>query len=231
MNFFRKHIVIIIISILLVGIVAAFLWYSDTENRHQQEMSTFPATAVPVPMVQEIKGVVVKYGNNPHGDIDKLLIAAGSGEIWVHFPPHKARWVLQAAHPQATVSVEYTAGIHGKDGNNYELRKIRDAHNQEFDLSNIAPPLPSRGNDVSVSGSKFYIRKDEGGRTTGLVIGGMLVVLPPHVADNLTPIILTARKITVKGQQRSDQDGFVNVDGQVLRPSSITIDSLTYLIQ
>lgn len=229
MNFFRRHIILIIISILLVGMVTVSICYISMENRHQQEVSTLPV-AIPARDMQEVKGVVVKYGNNPHGDIDRVLIAGGSGQVWVHFPPHKARWVLQAARLQTTVSVEFTAGTHGKDTNG-ELKKITDEHNREFDFSSIAPPLPSRGRDVSVSGSKFYIRKDEGGRTNGFVIGGMLVILPPHVADNLMPMIMTAKTITVKGQQRSDQDGFVNIDGQVLRPSSITIDSLTYLIQ
>lgn len=220
MNFFRRHIIFITIAIALVGILLCFIL---RDNDLQQEA---PAPPIPAPLTQSISGMAARYGSNGHGDIDKMLVIGKAGQLWIHFPPHAARFVLQSTDRQAVVKIEYTA-----DKMNNELRKITDRHNHLVDLRSIPPPPPSRGDEVTVSGNKFYIRKDEEGRMIGFVLAGTLVVLPPQVADNLIPMMLNAQELTVKGQQRSEEDGFVNIYGKVLRPSSITIDHQTYLVQ
>lgn len=225
MNFFRRHIIFITIAMSLVGIL---LFFMLRKNDLQHEV---PAPAIPAPLTQRMNGMVTRYGSNGHGDIDKMLMKGKAGQLWIHFPPHAARFVLQATDRQVAVTIEYTADIHGKGEMNNELRTITDRRNHLVDLRSIPPPPPSRGDEVTVSGNKFYIRKDEEGRMIGFVLAGTLVVLPPHIAENLMPMILTAQELTVKGQQRSDEDGFVNVYGKVLRPSSITIDHQTYLVQ
>jgi hypothetical protein len=182
--------------------------------------------------MQKAIGRVVEYGANPQGDIDKILVKTNDQQIWLHFPPHTAKKVLELAVIQAIVSTTYSEEVHGKGGMMHnELRTIGTSKDNLVNLQSILPPPPSDGKNVWLTGSKYTIREDSHGRTTGFEFGGKYIVLPPHIAGELLPKLSVAGTIEVKGKQRSDQDGFVNMYGGLVRPEVIIIDNMNYLVQ
>lgn len=95
-----------------------------------------------------LSGVVLKYGSNSQGDIDKILLSQGHKKIWLHFPPHTARQVTAAAKindpVQATVGQKYFPGPN--PGEVFELEYLRsNSSNTAVDMSQIPAPFPKKG--------------------------------------------------------------------------------------
>lgn len=181
---------------------------------------------------QKIKGTVIQYGSNPQGDIDKILVDVNNNQLWLHFPPHAAKQVLNIAKLHAIVAIEYAERHGKKDRISNEIQIISNNKNESVNIRDIAPPPPTPGNDVTVNGNKIEIKKDDNGNTNAFVLSNKLIMLPPHVAENLLPMIENAKTITVKGNERSNADGFVNINGlNLVRPDSIIIDGTNYLVR
>ncbi len=113
-----------------------------------------------------------------------------------------------------------------------EIQTVSDNDNKTVDIKDFPPPPPTPGEEVTIRGSQVTIKKDESGRATALILSGKLILLPPHAADDLLPLMEPAKTILIKGIQRSEADGFVNINGlPLVRPDEITIDSIKYLVR
>lgn len=98
--------------------------------------------------LNEISGTMLQYGNNPMGDIDKILLQQGNQRIWLHFPPHTAQQVMNVAVKPTTINATVH---HGKMPPHdsimrYELISLSsDALGKTINVHDIAPPAPVRG--------------------------------------------------------------------------------------
>ena len=182
-----------------------------------------------------ISGVVIKYGSNHDGDVDKILLSEDGKKVWLHFPPHAARQVTELAginHViQATISRKAMPGHDTED--QYELKYLQNKDARIlFDLSQIPAPLPRKGFEVEVKGKPSKDLRIEAGRENSFVLEDKLVSLPPHMARDLLPLINQAKFIIVKGQMRDSTEGFLSLSSlKIVKPSSIQIDSITYKIR
>lgn len=183
----------------------------------------------------DISGIVLAYGSNHDGDIDKILLSTDTDKVWIHFPPHTARQVTSAApiHQSIRASVRQR-GLPAHHGDKvYELEYLRSGSSKiTVDLGQIPAPLARKGFDVEVKGhpSKNFEPDDQ--RQTNFVLAGKLILLPPHMAQELLPIISSAKIILVKGLMRDSTEGFLSGSGlNVVKPSSIQIDSVTYMVR
>lgn len=218
-----KSAVIIALSIAVVVLVWLYLYHPA---------ATPPPTFINTepPQTQQLRGFVLKYGNNPSGDVDKLVLQNNNEITELHFPPHTAKQVLSIAPLGARVTVTVNTK-QGKKEKANALQIITNAHRTLY-IDEIAPPPPAQGNEVTVSGTSVQIKKDEGGKINSFVLSGKLIALPPHEAETIVPLLTGAKKIMVKGSERDTVNGFVNINGlQLLKPSVITIDSISYLVR
>lgn len=181
---------------------------------------------------QKIKGMVMQYGSNPQGDIDKILIDENNNQIWLHFPPHAAKQILNIAKLHTVVTIEYAQKPGKKDILSNELQTISNDNNNMLDIKMIVPPSPTAGNNITVTGKIIKIKSDNNGNQNAFELSNKLIVLPPHAAKALLPLIENAKTIVVKGDERNNADGFVNINGlSLVRPESIIIDSINYLVR
>ncbi len=236
MKFTQEHIksiIIVILSIVLLAIAYNYAGKQEPLLKTTPDDPPLPLGYSPVASTQKIQAIVLQYGSNPRGDIDKMLVAADGDSIWLHFPPHAARQILQVAKLHSSVVIEYTDRMSKKDKMGAgEIQTISNNKNETADVKNILPPPPSRGNEVTITGNKIEIKKDETGKATAFVLSNKLIVLPPHAAEDLLALITSAKTIKIKGTERSDTAGFVNINGLCLvQPDEITIDSVTYLVR
>ena len=77
----------------------------------------------------------------------------------------------------------------------------------------IALPPPSAGSEVEVKGTTIQLVYNDKYDVNAFILSGRLIALPRHVRDNLLPLISNAHEIDIKGIERNDSDGFVNVRG------------------
>lgn len=234
MKFQKEHLKSVVIVILSIVIVVLSYVFYYTSKPLAEEAGNVPSSSNPLllPSTQKIKGIVLQYGNNPQGDIDKVLIDTGSGQIWLHFPPHTAKQILLMAKLHAPVTIDYGERRDKKNKQVEEIQTISNNKNETVDIKNIPPPAPTPGRKVIITGNKIEIKKDENGRVMAFVLSNKLIALPPHTADNLLPLIISAKTIVVKGTERSMADGFININSlPLVRPDEIRIDSINYLVR
>lgn len=179
----------------------------------------------------EISGTVIKYGSNHEGDIDKLLLSSDEEEIWLHFPPHTARQVTSVAiiNGQVEALINRKGPLPPKHRHNsYELGSLTNNVLQtKVDLAKIPAPIPRKGIEIEIKGSPLFNRN-----ANTFLLAGKMVTLPPHMAQELFPLINHAKTITVKGYMRDSTDGFLSDSGlPVVKPSSVKIDSVIYKIR
>ncbi|MCF0059134.1 hypothetical protein [Dyadobacter sp. CY356] len=221
------------IILLLILLAAGWLVYKSkktvlSEKKHPQHHISPEKQLI-------ISGVILKYGSNHDGDIDKILLSKDDKKVWLHFPPHTARQVTAAAginHTiEATVSQKELPGHDKQD--RYELKYLQSKDSKILlDLSQIPAPLPRKGLEVEIKGKPSKDFSIEDGRENSFVLEGKLVSLPPHMARTLLPLISQAKIIIVKGQMRDSTEGFLSLSRQkIVKPSSIQIDSVTYKIR
>ena len=183
----------------------------------------------------EITAAVINYGSNGVGDIDKILVQHNNQKMWLHFPPHTAQQILNVAVKNTTISAELHAGKRpANDGIAvYELISLHsDALGKTINVHDIPPPPPDRGNEVEVRGNSIEVKPNEEGRIGAFILSGKLIALPKHTAETMLTLMKQAHQIVVKGYERSASDGFVNSTGlPFIKPYSITIDNINYVIQ
>lgn len=179
-----------------------------------------------------LNGIVIKFESNETGDVDELIIRHGDDTTALRFPPHTAQKIMDMAKPSSPV--EAIAGKHRgpmDTANVYKLLFLQ-AGDEELVVSGLPPPPPQRGEAVSVTGKASGISVDREGKIRSFLVGNTLVILPPHVGMNVSKGLRDAGHTTVQGFKRAGGTGFVNIRAaDVLRPTSITIDSITYTIE
>ena len=186
--------------------------------------------------IQQAEGTMMGYKANHDGDIDKLIVQTSNGILLFRFPPHTAKQVMSMAVKNAALHVWFDDRKkpmeHVNDGRCYELVSLDvNNNNSPLVIHNIPPPKPSTGSDIMVVGSAIQWQQDEDGKNMRFILSGKLVALPLRAAENLTALLKNAHSIVVKGVARNAADGFVNSSGLLLvKPRSITIDSINYII-
>ncbi len=175
---------------------------------------------------------VIDYGFNRIGDIDKLLFDYHGQSTWLHFPPHTARYVMAVAPKNTTAdaSFDITNRKAGDEKPIHDLIVIQTSQSS-FKTGSIPPPAPANGRQIEVTGKIAEYRFDEKGSISGFVIDKYIIEIPKHMEQNIVPLLKVAKKIVVKGYERSATDGFVNTSSFVLvKPFAITIDKTHYLL-
>ncbi|WP_205748172.1 hypothetical protein [Dyadobacter luticola] len=217
---------------LLLLLVAGVFWYiqkpAPPEPNHPHEIhSPFNAET------SQLSGKVLEFGSNERGDIDKILFENDGQKTWLHFPPHAAARIreLDLLNKKVSIEIGKREGPAGEDMPELVAISITNS-TEKLLLHEIHPPRPSQGKEVNITGSTFIESPKNHGPEQSFLLSGKLILLPPHMAQTLFPILRNAKHILVKGYERDSLDGFVNISGQqVVRPYEITIDSATYLIQ
>ena len=235
MKFRTEHIKSFIIAVLVI--IIAILSYAYFIERRQLLEKTDAEMHPPVPgnfdgsLQKKIAGIVLQYGSNPNDDIDKFLLDAKGEQTWIHFPPHTAKQVLSIAKLKSVISITVAEKRGKKEKINNELQTITGSQHT-IDIHNTPPPPPVQGIDVTVTGSNPQLTTGDNGKPNAFILSNKLIVLPPHAADNLFPLIDKANIITVKGYERSSESGEVNISGlNLVRPYSLSIDSINYLVR
>ena len=216
---------------MLVILAAGLLLYGLQKNDNKLPADLRPEHGPIADKQVKITGIVFKYGSNHDGDIDKILIASDEKEVWLHFPPHMARLVKSVAIIDEPVDalVDQKGPPHGPHQENlFELKSIvNNKLGTKVDLARISAPIPREGIQLEIRGiPSFNSNKNT------FMLAGKVVRLPPHMAQELFPLINQAKTIIVKGYMRDSTDGFLSDSGlPVVKPSSIKIDSVIYKVR
>ncbi len=190
-----------------------------------------PGPPLPMP-VTVLKGIVKSYAGNPEGDIDKLVLEAGGPTYLLRFPPHTAQEVMRDAPAGTAVIVNALGGKNaGADTQQLDLAVLKNGDGGTIlDIHTIGPPPPG-GEEIVVTGTPTGFRRDEKDRVTSFVLDSNLVTLPPYIRESVVPLLLPAKKVTVKGFRRGP-GGFVNSSGlRIVRPYAIGISGVEYIMQ
>lgn len=227
MKFINEHIksfIVIILSIVIVFF--GYDYFTVTKPQPPPPSNIQPA------QTKELSGIVIQYGSNPSGDIDKLLMEENNVQTWLHFPPHTAKKVLSVAKLHAQIKITIAAMPGKNEVINNELQTIISNNNEPLNIRDIPPPPPTQGNEIVIGGNNHIIKTSDDGRANAFILSGKLIALPPHASETLLPLINNAKIILVKGYERSNSDGFVNINNlNLIKPYSIMIDSINYLVR
>ncbi|WP_291036943.1 hypothetical protein [Dyadobacter sp. 50-39] len=232
-----KRVIPIWAPILLLLIVAAggYLFYKTPTNPGPATLELPEHPTPPGHQPAMFEGTVQAYGNNPEGDMDKILLRSEKGEIWLHFPPHTARQVIEAAPLHATVSVQTDRrGPTGPGADHRcELKALKNnSSNTEIILSDISPPAPSAGTEAEVRGNAAHDLEIGTSPGNTFMLSKKQISLPPHMAEELLPLIRRAGNIVVKGKMRDSTQGFVSASGHpVIQATLVQLDSISYKIR
>jgi hypothetical protein len=186
-------------------------------------------------MMTSLSGIVKDYGANPSGDIDKIILMQNNRPVVLHFPPHLAQKVTRIALKNKMVYARVESDDHPGPGDElqYEMISVSSSDSSKtFDVHDMGPPAPGRGNEVEVKGNAIKLITNDRGDVNAFILSGKLIALPPHVRQTLLPLITNAHEIDVKGIERNAADGFLNIGGlDLVKPLEITIDTINYLVQ
>lgn len=219
------------VVLLLVILAAGLLLYGLQKNDNNLPIDLRPEHGPIADNQVKITGTVVKYGSNHEGDIDKILLASGEKETWLHFPPHMARLVKSVAMINAPINalVDQKGPPHGPHQENlFELKSIvNDKLGTKVDLTRIPAPIPREGIQIEIQGIPSFNNNEN-----TFLLAGKVVKLPPHMAHELFPLINQAKTIMVKGYMRDSTDGFLSDSGlPIVKPISIKIDGVIYKVR
>jgi len=221
--------------LLLVMLAAGILLYI-THRKKTSSPSKIPAGERPESKGELlINGIVLDYGSNAEGDLDKIYVLSDKKKTILHFPPHTAQRITTAAPVRELIEakIEQRAPDPHHPDSIFELKYLRGFKSKkELDLSAIPAPFPRKGVDVQIRAYPPWNFSLDNGREKTLVLSDKRILLPPHMAHELFPIISQAKVILVKGYMRDSAEGFVTASGKnVLKPNTIQIDSITYKIR
>ncbi|HEV7379137.1 MAG TPA: hypothetical protein VGN64_05040 [Dyadobacter sp.] len=216
-------------------LVTGWFLFLSQRNKELPPQDTNLKPAHPAFNLKTVKGMVVKYGSNHDGDIDKIMISSNDREIWLHFPPDTARSVMDIAPVNARIEAkiehhELAGRAHGPNLVSELSHISKQSSDEKIDLSVISPPEPTEGTEAEVTGS---VPEDDMKKTENTFsLSGKLISLPPHTARELFPLIAEAKHIIVKGKMRDSTGGFVSASGKpVVKANSIQLDSVIYKIR
>jgi hypothetical protein len=222
----------LVILLLILAMAGWFIFKSPvkiSDPHHKNSLEIKP----PRHRQSELVGTVLEYGSNPDGDIDKMLLATSEEKVWLHFPPHTARSVKEAAPVHS--HIEATVDQGGPAGNTsvYELKYLRKQSVEVgINLAKIPAPVSRKGFEVEIKGNIAQDLNPEQEPGYAFILSGKLILLPPHMAQELFPLIRRAKMILVKGYMRDSSEGFLSASGKpVVKASAIQLDSITYKIR
>lgn len=178
----------------------------------------------------QLNGRVVRYGTNPEGNIDRLVLGRepGNQETEIHFPPHLAKPILDIAKVNASVTLRIS---HGHRGDELITVSSEDGR-MAFDAGKILPPKPSPGKEIRLKGAVSGMIRNRENTVTGFVIGKRTVMLNPEEGRILDPLLPKAGQVEVIALERSAEDGTINtLRFPPVKATEIKIDSIIYKIR
>ena len=221
--------------LLLILALAGWFVFKSQVNNSGPLHEDLRKIKLPLHKESKVEGIVLEYGSNPEGDIDKMLVDSPAEKIWLHFPPHMARAIKEATPVNSPIEAMADIGGPARHDPNpvYRLKYLRNQSTKvDIDLDRIPAPAPSIGVEVEVKGNTAQDFKNGQGRGNTFILAGKLISLPPHKARELIPLISQAKIILVKGNMRDTAEGFLSASGRpVVKASSIQLDSITYKIR
>lgn len=178
----------------------------------------------------QLNGRVVRYGTNPEGNIDRLVLdrEPGNQKTEIHFPPHLAKPILEIAKVDASVTLRIS---HRDRGDELLSISPEDGHTA-FDAGKILPPKPRPGKEIRLKGAVSGMIRNRENAVTGFVIGKRTVMLNPEEGRILSPLLLKAVQVEVTALERSTEDGTINtLTFPPVKATEIKIDSIIYNIR
>jgi hypothetical protein len=212
----------ILILIFFVGVVVwYFLKKESTIPFFQDEQS------------QTCTGTVQDFHVNGAGDIDGITIINNGKFVLLRFPPHVAFRVLEVA----SAGEHVTATFVNRNGRKHKkneptLESIADKSGKVINLNNMLPHLSlSNEEQIEIILSDRHFSMDKKGKKNGFISGKYFIEIKPHIMQELLPLILQAKTITIQGMTRDSMSGFVNFyKRDVIRATAIELDSITYTL-
>jgi hypothetical protein len=218
----------------IIFIIAGFLLVSQYIRPKKPPASPSPLPGHERSVNDEISGIVLDYGYNRIGDIDKILLQQSNRKMWLHFPPHTASRVMNIGIKTTTVTVTIRPSDKPSPDSLPEFAVVSiqsPSLGKVVFIHDIPPPPPEKGDEVEVTGHEVQFRLDEQGKVSAFILSDKIVELNPATGETLVSLLRQAKDILVKGYERSLDKGFVNTTGLVLvKPYSIRIDQTNYLL-
>lgn len=181
-----------------------------------------------------ITGIVTRYKNNPHLDINSLeLKTEKAGSITIDFRPHTAAWVTRIGTIGELVTVTY--GLNPSDEVvGYQLIAIK---NNRTGISQTLEDLPPPPDVPNQQTEKFKLEKpvlitDQYGGIVALRKNNLLFHFKPGLVDDIAHLIKESDIFHLVAVRRQDDQGFININhDKVYIVLSITIDNKTFLVR
>lgn len=178
----------------------------------------------------QLNGRVVRYGTNPEGNIDRLVLdrEPGNRETEIHFPPHLAKPILEIAGINAFVRIRTSRRDHGSE----LIAVSSEDGSHTYNAGEIAPPKPSPGKEIRLKGKVSGMIRNRENTVTGFVIGKRTVMLNPEEGRILAPLLLKAGQVEVTALERGTEGGTINtLTFPPVKAAEIKIDSIIYNIR
>lgn len=177
-----------------------------------------------------MKGRVVRYGTNPEGNIDRLVLnrEPGNQKTEIHFPPHLAKPILEIARMNTSIRIM----VSRRDRGNELIAVSSEDDSHTFNAGAIAPPKPRPGKEIRLKGKVSGMVMNRENTATGFVIGDRTVMLNPEEGRILAPLLLKAGQVEVTALERGTEDGTINtLIFPPVKAAEIKIDSIIYNIR
>ena len=183
-----------------------------------------------------VSGTVGQWTGNDDDILDGFTLNAGSNAAatTIKFPPHLGQQVQKAIKPGATVSVTGYSETTRQGETRFRMNSLSAGKITVFDAPPTRPTtVPEPPALTTATGKITDYRLDREARVNGLVLDDkMVVMIPSHVAYQLTNLAKKGSTITVQGYPRNLREGQVQLEKTtVLRASVLTINGQQYLVR
>jgi hypothetical protein len=158
------------------------------------------------PEAEEVRGTVVQYLLNPQGKVDGLVLDDG---IFIKFPPHLGRELMQVAQPNDEVTaIGRPEGAKLLKGyvifNPRAETALRDIKPGPTELASSTDPLKP----LRAEGKIKYIKFNPHGEIDGAILENRSILLfPPHVGDTFAELLKGGNQLHALGFGTSNQYG------------------------
>lgn len=178
----------------------------------------------------QLNGRVVRYGTNPEGNIDRLVLhrEPGNQKTEIHFPPHLAKPILEIARMNTSVRIMTSRRDRGSE----LIAVSSEDGSHTYNAGEIAPPKPRPGKEILLKGAVSGMIRNRENTVTGFVIRERTIMLNSEEGRILSPLLLKAGQVEVTALERGTEDGTINtLTFPPVKATQIKIDSIIYNIR
>ncbi len=197
-----------------------------------------PGTMAPPPPQQPLqpvttyKGTVVKFATNDDYVYDGFYLSGNGDSLLVKFPPHLGTQITGAVKTGATVSVNGVMNV--APMGEKEIRMISIAAGGKTIADTASPAAtPPAETYVSGNGKITQLQTNREGVVNGLIVDGKTILrIPPHIANQLSPVAKTNASVAYTGMKKAAKNGEVSTaEYAIVHCKTITINGSQYLVQ